>query len=309
MAAGRWVGRGEKNLADGAAVSAMRTLISTVSMQGTVVIGEGEKDDAPMLFNGEQVGDGTGPEVDVAVDPIDGTTLCAKGMPGAIAVLAVTDRGGMYDPSAVFYMDKLVAGPEVADVVDIRLPVGENIRRIARVKRERPEDVTVVMLDRPRHEQLAADVREAGARIRFISDGDVAGAIAAARETSGIDLLVGHRRHARGHHHRVRDQVHGRRHPGPAVAQGRRGAPEGPRRRARPRPRPHHRRPRDERALLLRRDRHQRRRPAPRRALPRGSGDDQLHRHARAGRAPSGSSRAITTSSARPACRTRRADA
>jgi len=191
MAAGRWVGRGEKNRADGAAVSAMRTLISTVSMQGTVVIGEGEKDDAPMLFNGEQVGDGTGPEVDVAVDPIDGTTLCAKGMPGAIAVLAVTDRGGMYDPSAVFYMDKLVAGPEVADVVDIRLPVGENIRRIARVKRERPEDVTVVMLDRPRHEQLAADVREAGARIRFISDGDVAGAIAAARETSGIDLLVG----------------------------------------------------------------------------------------------------------------------
>jgi fructose-1,6-bisphosphatase II len=191
MAAGRWVGRGEKNLADGAAVTAMRTLISTVSMRGTVVIGEGEKDDAPMLFNGEQVGDGTGPEVDVAVDPIDGTTLCAKGMPGAIAVLAVTDRGGMYDPSAVFYMDKLVAGPEVADVVDIRLPVGENIRRIARVKKERPEDVTVVMLDRPRHDRLAADVREAGARIRFISDGDVAGAIAAARETSGIDLLVG----------------------------------------------------------------------------------------------------------------------
>ncbi|HET7762945.1 MAG TPA: class II fructose-bisphosphatase, partial [Phycicoccus sp.] len=191
MAAGRWVGRGDKNRADGAAVEAMRSLIATVEMQGVVVIGEGEKDAAPMLFNGERVGNGTGPEVDVAVDPIDGTTLTAKGMPGAIAVLAVTDRGGMYDPSAVFYMDKLVAGPEVADVVDIRLPVAENVRRIAKVKREQPEDVTVVMLDRPRHERLAREVRDAGARIRFISDGDVAGAIAAARETSGIDLLLG----------------------------------------------------------------------------------------------------------------------
>ena len=280
MAAGRWVGRGEKNLADGAAVAAMRSLISTVSMQGTVVIGEGEKDDAPMLFNGEQVGDGTGPEVDVAVDPIDGTTLCAKGMPGAIAVLAVTDRGGMYDPSAVFYMDKLVAGPEVADVVDIRLPVAENVRRIAKVKREQPEDVTVVMLDRPRHQALAQEVRDAGARIRFISDGDVAGAIAAARETSGIDLLARRRRHPRGHHHRLRHQVHGRRHPGPALAHRRRRAAAGPRRRPRPRPGPHHRRPRDERALVLRRHRHQRRRPAPRGALPRRAGDDELDRHA-----------------------------
>src|SRR5687768_821996 len=147
MAAGRWVGRGDKNDADGVAVEAMRYMISTVEMRGTVVIGEGEKDNAPMLFNGEQVGDGTGPEVDVAVDPIDGTTLTAKGMPNAIAVMAVSDRGTMYDPSAVFYMDKLVAGPEVADVVDIRLPARENIRRIAKVKNGRPEDVTVVMLD------------------------------------------------------------------------------------------------------------------------------------------------------------------
>jgi fructose-1,6-bisphosphatase II len=191
MAGGRWVGRGDKNRADGAAVEAMRALIATVEMQGTVVIGEGEKDNAPMLYNGEKVGNGQGPEVDVAVDPIDGTTLTAKGMPNAIAVLAVTDRGAMYDPSAVFYMDKLVAGPQVADVVDIRLPAAENIRRIAKAKKESTEDVTVIMLDRPRHQALAEEVRGTGARIKFISDGDVAGAISAARETTGIDLLLG----------------------------------------------------------------------------------------------------------------------
>ncbi len=191
MAGGRWVGRGDKNGADGAAVEAMRALISTVSMKGVVVIGEGEKDDAPMLFNGEEVGDGNGPDCDVAVDPIDGTTLTAKGQPSAVSVMAVADRGSMYDPSAVFYMDKLVTGPEAADAVDIRLPVKENIRRVAKAKRERPEDVTVVMLDRPRHAKLAAEVREAGARLRFISDGDVAGAIMAAREDTGIDLLLG----------------------------------------------------------------------------------------------------------------------
>ena len=191
MAAGRWVGRGDKNGADGAAVEAMRTLISTVSMKGVVVIGEGEKDEAPMLFNGEEVGDGNGPECDVAVDPIDGTTLTAKGQSNAVAVLAVADRGSMYDPSAVFYMDKLVTGPEAADSVDIRLPVAENVRRIAKAKRETVEDVTVVMLDRPRHERLASEVREAGARLRFISDGDVAGAIMAARDGTGIDLLLG----------------------------------------------------------------------------------------------------------------------
>lgn len=191
MAAGRWVGRGDKNGADGAAVEAMRTMISSVSMNGVVVIGEGEKDDAPMLFNGEHVGDGTGPDADVAVDPIDGTTLCAKGQSNAIAVMAVADRGTMYDPSAVFYMDKLATGPDAADVVDIRLPVAENIRRIAKARGETPQDVTVVMLDRPRHEQLAAQVRDAGARLRFISDGDVAGAIMAARPDTGVDLLLG----------------------------------------------------------------------------------------------------------------------
>ncbi|MFK4109322.1 class II fructose-bisphosphatase [Streptomyces sp. NPDC002176] len=191
MAAGRWVGRGDKNGADGAAVRAMRTLVSTVSMNGVVVIGEGEKDEAPMLFNGERVGDGTGPEVDIAVDPIDGTTLTAKGMANAIAVLAAAERGAMFDPSAVFYMDKLVTGPEAADFVDIDAPVSVNIRRVAKAKRRTPEDVTVVILDRPRHEGVIKEIRDTGARIKLISDGDVAGSILALREGTGIDLLLG----------------------------------------------------------------------------------------------------------------------
>ncbi|WP_037573343.1 class II fructose-bisphosphatase [Phaeacidiphilus oryzae] len=191
MAAGRWVGRGEKNGADGAAVKAMRTLVHTVSMNGVVVIGEGEKDEAPMLFNGERIGDGTGAECDVAVDPIDGTTLTAKGMPNALSVLAVADRGTMYDPSAVFYMEKLVAGPEAAEFVDITAPAAVNIRRVAKAKGCAPEDVTVVLLDRPRHERLAQEIRDAGARIKFISDGDVAGAIMAVRDGTGVDLLLG----------------------------------------------------------------------------------------------------------------------
>ena len=191
MAAGRWVGRGDKNGADGAAVNAMRRLIGTVSMNGVVVIGEGEKDDAPMLYNGERVGSGTGPECDVAVDPIDGTRLTALGMTNAISVMAVSERGSMYDPSAVFYMEKLVTGPEAADVVDITAPVAENIRAVARAKRESADDVTVVILDRPRHEALVEEIRATGARIKFITDGDVAGAVMAIREGTGIDLLVG----------------------------------------------------------------------------------------------------------------------
>jgi fructose-1,6-bisphosphatase II len=191
MAAGRWVGRGDKMGADAVAVNAMRHLIATVSMNGVVVIGEGEKDSAPMLFNGERVGDGSGPECDVAVDPIDGTRLTAMGMNNALSVLAVAERGCMYDPSAVFYMDKLVTGPEAADVVDIRLPVAENIRRVARAKSSEVHDVTVVLLDRERHQELAAQIRAAGARIKFMIDGDVAGAIMAASEGTGIDLLMG----------------------------------------------------------------------------------------------------------------------
>jgi fructose-1,6-bisphosphatase II len=192
IAGSRWVGRGDKNGADGAAVHAMRRLINTVAMNGVVVIGEGEKDDAPMLFNGEHVGDGTGAEVDVAVDPIDGTTLTAKGMGNALSVIAVAESGTMFDPSAVFYMDKLAAGPEAADVVDIRVPVRDNVRRVAKAKGVDVQDVTVCILDRPRHDQLVKDVRETGARIKFISDGDVAGAIMAARgEDTGVDLMLG----------------------------------------------------------------------------------------------------------------------
>ena len=153
MAAGRWVGRGDKNGGDGAAVDAMRQLIGTVSMRGVVVIGEGEKDEAPMLFNGEEVGNGEGPDCDVAVDPIDGTTLMAKGMPNALAVLAVAERGAMFDPSAVFYMEKLAVGPEAADAIDITAPVAENIRRVAKAKDIGVADVTVCVLDRPRHER------------------------------------------------------------------------------------------------------------------------------------------------------------
>jgi fructose-1,6-bisphosphatase II len=191
LAAGRWVGRGDKNGADGAAVSAMRQLISTVSMNGVVVIGEGEKDKAPMLFNGEQVGDGTGPDCDVAVDPIDGTRLCANGMSNAIAVLAVSRRGSMYDPSAVFYMSKLVAGPEAAEVVDLEAPPAANIQAVALAKHCSPHDVTVVILDRERHSDLITQVRDAGARIKLITDGDVAGAIMAARDGTGVDLMLG----------------------------------------------------------------------------------------------------------------------
>src|SRR6186997_2109115 len=185
MAAGRWVGRGDKEGGDGAAVDAMRQLINSLPMRGVVVIGEGEKDNAPMLFNGEHVGDWKGgPEVDVAVDPIDGTTLMSKGMPNAIAVLAVAERGAMFDPSAVFYMEKLAVGPDCADVIDINAGVAENLRRIARVKRSSISDVTVCILDRPRHADLVNEIRDCGARIQFISDGDIAGSISAARETS-----------------------------------------------------------------------------------------------------------------------------
>ncbi len=191
IAAGRFVGRGDKNQADGAAVDAMRQMISTVAMKGVVVIGEGEKDKAPMLYNGERVGDGSGAEYDVAVDPIDGTTLAAKGMANAISVIAAAQRGAMFDPSAVFYMEKLVTGSEAADLVDITAPVGENIRRVAKAKKEPTSSVTVVILDRPRHERLAQEIRDAGARIKYITDGDVAGAVMAAREGTGVDLLMG----------------------------------------------------------------------------------------------------------------------
>ena len=191
MAAGRWVGRGDKEGGDGAAVDAIRELVNSVSMRGVVVIGEGEKDHAPMLYNGEEVGNGDGPECDFAVDPVDGTTLMSKGMPNAISVLAVAERGAMFDPSAVFYMDKIAVGPDAADVIDITAPIGENIARVAKLRNATASDITVCILDRPRHRQLIADVRSAGARIRLITDGDVAGAISTCRPNSGTDILAG----------------------------------------------------------------------------------------------------------------------
>lgn len=191
MAAGRWVGRGEKEKGDGAAVDAMRELVNSVSMRGVVVIGEGEKDNAPMLYNGEEVGNGDGPDCDFAVDPVDGTTLMSKGMPNAISVLAVSERGAMFDPSAVFYMEKIAVGPDAADVIDITAPVSENIKRVAKVRSCSVSDITVCILDRPRHGELIQNVRETGARIRLISDGDVAGAISTARPNSGTDMLLG----------------------------------------------------------------------------------------------------------------------
>ncbi|HVU74236.1 MAG TPA: class II fructose-bisphosphatase [Mycobacteriales bacterium] len=192
LSAARWVGRGDKNGADAAAVDAMRRLIGTVSMKGVVVIGEGEKDEAPMLFNGEEVGDGDGPEVDVAVDPIDGTTLTAKGMPNALSVMAVAERHSMFSSAtACFYMDKIVVGEEAAGLVDIDAPVAHNIAAVAKAKGTRVEDVTVCVLDRDRHGDLVTDIRATGARVKLISDGDVAGGVMAASGMAGVDMLLG----------------------------------------------------------------------------------------------------------------------
>lgn len=191
LASGRWVGRGMKNEGDGAAVDAMRKLINSVTMKGVVVIGEGEKDEAPMLYNGEEVGTGFGAEVDIAVDPVDGTTLMAEGRPNAISVLAASERGSMYDPSAVFYMKKLAVGREAAGKVDIEAPVAHNINAVAKAKGINASDVTVIVLDRPRHIELIADIRRAGAKVRLISDGDVAGAVAAAQDSNSVDMMMG----------------------------------------------------------------------------------------------------------------------
>jgi fructose-1,6-bisphosphatase II len=191
LAAAPWVGRGDKDLADGAAVAAMRAMINTVDMNGVVVIGEGEKDNAPMLHNGENVGNGEGPHCDVAVDPIDGTSLTAQGVNGAISVIAVAPRGTMFDPQDSFYMNKLVTGPAAAHAIDIKASVAENISAVARAKNLAISDVTVVLLNRPRHSELIAEIRKAGARIRLIQDGDVAAAIETALPDSGVDLLMG----------------------------------------------------------------------------------------------------------------------
>jgi fructose-1,6-bisphosphatase II len=191
MAAARWMGRGDKEGADGAAVDAMRVVLSTVSMDGIVVIGEGEKDEAPMLFNGEHIGTGDPPETDIAVDPVDGTTLTAQGRGNAIAVIAVSERGTMFNPGPCVYMEKIAAGREAADVIDITRSPTDNLEAIAIAKHEKVRDLTAVILDRPRHADLIREVRAAGARIRLISDGDVAGAISTAWPESGADVLFG----------------------------------------------------------------------------------------------------------------------
>jgi fructose-1,6-bisphosphatase II len=191
MAAARWMGRGDKEGADGAAVDAMRAVLDSVQMDGIVVIGEGEKDEAPMLYNGEAVGDGRPPLCDVAVDPIDGTTLTALGRGNAIAVLAVSDRGTMFNPGPCVYMEKIAVGPDAVGAIDINATVTENLKAVAEAKGERVRDITAVILDRDRHSEIIAEVRDAGARIRLIPDGDVAGAISTAWEDSGADVLLG----------------------------------------------------------------------------------------------------------------------
>jgi fructose-1,6-bisphosphatase II len=191
LAAGRWIGRGDKEAADGAAVDAMRLMLDTVEMDGVVVIGEGEKDEAPMLFNGEAVGRGQGPAVDVAVDPLEGTRLTALGQPNAIAVIALAERGTMFFPGAAVYMDKIACGIEAADAIDIDASPAENVRRVAEAKGKQPRDVVVIVLERDRHEGLIAELREAGARVHLIRDGDVAPAIAAAHGDANVDLLMG----------------------------------------------------------------------------------------------------------------------
>ena len=191
MAAGRWIGRGDKIAADQAAVDGMRLMLDTVSMSGVVVIGEGEKDEAPMLYNGEEIGSGVGSEVDVAVDPLEGTRLTAEGHPNAIATIACSDRGTMFFPGAAVYMDKIACGPEAADAIDIEAPPGENVKRVAKAKGVKPSDVTVVVLDRDRHADLIAALRQVEAKVMLIRDGDVAPAIAAAQPGTGVDLLMG----------------------------------------------------------------------------------------------------------------------
>ena len=191
LAAARWMGRGDKEGADGAAVDAMRLVLDTVPMDGIVIIGEGEKDEAPMLYNGERIGDGSPPQADIAVDPIDGTTLTALGRGNAIAVIAVSERGTMFDPGPCVYMEKIATGPEAADVIDITATPTENLAAVAKALGKQLHEITAVVLDRPRHTDLIGEIRQAGARIRLIQDGDVAGGISTAWPESGADILFG----------------------------------------------------------------------------------------------------------------------
>ncbi len=280
LAAGRWIGRGDKNAADGAAVDAMRAVLNSVRMNGTVVIGEGEKDEAPMLYNGEQVGDGNPPEVDIAVDPIDGTTLTSLGRGNAIAVIAVSERGTMFDPGPCVYMEKIAVGPVAAGAIDLRAPVKANLEGVAKALGKNVRDVTAVVLDRDRHAGIVTECREAGARVRLIPDGDVAGAIAVAWEGSGCDILIGVGGTPEGVIAACRAQGAGRLDAGEALASQRRRARCRSGRRLRPGAHPPHRRPGLGRRHLLRRDRDHRRRPDARRPLHLRGSEHGLARHA-----------------------------
>ena len=305
MAAGRWVGRGDKNAADQAAVDGMRTMLDIISMQGTVVIGEGEKDEAPMLYNGEAIGNGEGPEVDVAVDPLEGTRLTANGAPNAIAVIALADKGTMFFPGAAVYMDKIVVGPAAAEVIDIDAPPAENVRRTAEAKGMRPEDVTVVVLDRDRHAGLIAELRDVGARVQLITDGDVAPSIAAARQGRGRRSADGHRWHARGRDLCGCGEVPRWRDAGTALAAKRRGAAAARRGRVRRRPEADDGRPHRVRQRLRRRDRRHRREScstacATTPPVARRSRSSCAHGRARCG-ASSHTTRRASSSGSRPA--------
>ncbi len=266
LAAGRWMGRGDKNGADGAAVDAMRLILNSVSMDGVVVIGEGEKDEAPMLFNGEEIGAG-GPACDIAVDPIDGTTLTSLGRNNAIAVIAVSERGTMFDPGPCVYMDKIAVGAAAADVIDIDAPVRANLKAVAKALGEDVDDITAVILDRPRHEDIIRKCREAGARIKLIPDGDVAAAISVATPESGTDILFGIGGTPEGVIAAAALKCQGGEILGRLHARNDEERQRCARRGLRPRPRAHHRRPRVGRRRVLQRHRHHRRRPAQGRAL------------------------------------------
>ena len=283
LGAGRWIGRGDKEAADQAAVDGMRAVLDTVAMAGVVVIGEGEKDEAPMLYNGEEVGDGHGPAVDVAVDPLEGTRLTAKGQPNAIAVIALAERGSMFFPGAAVYMDKIACGPEALDVIDIEAPPRENVERVARVKGVKPNEISVVVLERDRHEALIDELRDVGAKVLLIPDGDVAPAIAAAQPGTGCRPADGHRRHSGGRDRGGGAEVRRRRRPGQALATQRRGAPAVDRRRLRSRPRAPDGRPGLRPGRLRRRDRRYERRAPRVRYTQTGAFTDSIVMRSRSG--------------------------
>ncbi len=281
LAAARWIGRGEKESADGAAVDAMRLMLDTVNMDGTVVIGEGEKDEAPMLYNGERIGDGSPPEVDIAVDPLEGTELCASGLPNSLAVIALSERGTMFDPGPCVYMSKMATSRDLAHLLEFDRPLGETLELIAKEKGTAVGDVVVIMLDRPRHAEAVEEIRRAGARIRFIPHGDVSASLIAVTTGSPVDLLWGIGGTPEGVLSAAAIKCIGGRIIGRLWPRERRGAPGRPRRRLRPGPRAGHRRPGVRRERVLLRHRRYRRRHARGRALPGPRGrHDRVTGHA-----------------------------